>query len=115
LEEWIPGQTLGQSPKRSQLEEAGALLGGLHARSSLGTRALHERRPTSGHRAVAVQALRRVRAAGRLSPGQAVFLAREMRRLDPGAAPHGLVHWTSVARTWWWTRSGACAWWTTNG
>ena len=92
LEEWIAGEVLGAAPPRRYLEEAGALLGELHARRSLGPKVLHALCATAGHRSIAVRALRHLRATGHLPGGQAVALARAMRRLDPGRGRHGLIH-----------------------
>jgi hypothetical protein len=93
LEEWVPGEVLGNDPPgQARLSEAGTLLGGLHARPVIGGEPLHQLRETGSHREVAEEALLEVVAAGSLDLPAAGRLRYGMRRLDPGKAIVGLVH-----------------------
>jgi aminoglycoside phosphotransferase (APT) family kinase protein len=92
LEDWIDGEALPDIPAPHQLAAAGALLGELHARPTLGRRPLHEVRGTAHHHAAAEQGLRHVVATSALREDEAERLARAMQRLDPHQTTHGLVH-----------------------
>ena len=93
LEEWVPGEDLGDAPPGPErLAEAATLLAGLHARARLHGQALHQLRSTAAHRDLAVQRLQQLAAAGALEPEMAQDLDQALRRLDPGQAVFGLVH-----------------------
>jgi hypothetical protein len=93
LEEWVPGEDLGDLPPGPErLAEAATLLAALHARVRLDGKALHQLRSTAAHRDLAVQRLRQLAAAGVLGPETAQDLDQALRRLDPRHAVFGLVH-----------------------
>jgi aminoglycoside phosphotransferase len=93
LEEWVPGVALGHEPPgRERLAQAGTVLGELHALAALDDTPLHGSRETARHREIAEAGLQQVVAAGALDPRGAEALSRRMRRLDPGKAINGLVH-----------------------
>lgn len=92
LEEWVDGEVLGADPDAARLREAADLLAALHLRTTLDGRSMLGRESTAAQRDKTLQALRRVRGAGLLQPGQASALARTLRRTDPGSCLYGLVH-----------------------
>lgn len=92
LEEWVDGDTLPHPPDPRRLDEAGALLSGLHARRATGLRTLHDVQETTVHRAAGVSALGAAVTAGALTEHEATRLEAAMERFDPGVAIHGLVH-----------------------
>ena len=90
LEEWIDGVPLSECDGEGRAEEAGALLGRLHAR------ALDADTPatlsTSERRAGALSNLGILCDAGHLVPSEAAALRAAITRLDPGATRAVLMH-----------------------
>lgn len=93
LEDWIDGKPLGDAcPSADQLAEAGALLAGLHARTTLAGEPLHEPRPTRDWRERTEIDLQRLVAEGALDGPCADRARAALERLDPQRAIFGLVH-----------------------
>lgn len=92
LEEWVDGEVVGGAPSAETVRQAAGVLAELHARPTLGGRAMFGRESTAEQRRVTSQALRKVRRAGLLPRGDAAVLARALRREDPGSCLYGLIH-----------------------
>lgn len=92
LEKWIDGHALPETPESGHLEAAGTLLGKLHAGNSLDCRPVHNVYSTAGHLVTAERSLRHLSEAGAIGKNEELRLSRQMHRLDPGRAIHGLVH-----------------------
>jgi aminoglycoside phosphotransferase (APT) family kinase protein len=90
LEEWIDGAALSDADAAARAEEAGALLGRLHA-TALDS-AAHTTRSTSERSAEALSNLEILYAAGQLAPSVAAALRAEIARRDPGTARAVLIH-----------------------
>lgn len=90
LEEWIDGAPLSESDAEGRAEEAGALLGRLHAR------ALGVDTPTplstSERTSQAISNLEILCNAGQLTPREAAALRAEIARRDPGTTGAVLIH-----------------------
>lgn len=90
LEEWIDGTPLNESDAEGRAEEAGALLGRLHAR------ALEVDMPatlsTSERRTHAISNLEILCNAALLTPSEAAALRAEIARRDPGTTGTVLMH-----------------------
>jgi len=86
LEEWVEGDVLTERDVEPWAEEAGRILGRLHAAS--GGADL----PTVEWRALATRALDALERARALSAGRLAALSQGLARLDPGRARAGLVH-----------------------
>lgn len=92
LEEWVDGEVLDAAPDAARLREAASLLAELHLQTTLDGRSLLGRESTDAQRGATLRALRRVRRAGLLQPGQEEALARALRRTDPGSCLYALIH-----------------------
>lgn len=90
LEEWIDGAPLSELDADARAEEAGALLGRLHAR------ALAVDAPaalsTSKRGTQAISNLQILCNAGQLAPSEADALRTEIARRDPGTTRTTLIH-----------------------
>ena len=90
LEEWIDGTPLSEPAADARAEEAGALLGRLHAR------ALDVDMPTTlstrERRSRAISNLEILLNARQLTPREAAGLRAEIARRDPGATAAVLIH-----------------------
>jgi phosphotransferase family enzyme len=90
VEEWIEGSLLVDGDADAWAEEAGALLGRLHA-TPLGA----EAPPTCSTwtwMESTESDLGILADAGRVSPDEAARLRAELGRLDPGSAPSAVIH-----------------------
>ena len=93
LEEWIDGAELGDGcPSAARIAEAGALLAGLHARTTLIGETLLERRDTQDWRARSEADLQSLTDASALDAAAADRIRAELEALDPRRALFGLIH-----------------------
>ena len=90
IEEWIEGSLLAEADAEAWAEEAGALLGRLHA-TPLGGEA-PVRRSTRTWIKTAESDLGILADEGRLSREEAVLLRAELGRRDPGLARSAVIH-----------------------
>ena len=90
FEAWIDGVALTELDAEARSEEAGALLGRLHARP-LGP-GVEPACATRRWRAGAESDVEILRRAGSLAPGEAATLLAELSRCDPGTARVALIH-----------------------
>jgi Ser/Thr protein kinase RdoA (MazF antagonist) len=90
IEEWVEGVPLAAVDWEARLEEAGALLGRLHAKPL--DREVPGSFRTSRWRDDAQSNLELLRAAGKLTPDEIALLRAEVLRRDPAEARATLVH-----------------------
>lgn len=90
LEEWIEGEPLAGGVAEARVEEAGALLGALHA-ASLGP-GVPERCVSAPWVQAAESDLGILAGADWLAGEEANSLLAEIRRLDPGSGRSALIH-----------------------
>ncbi len=90
IEEWVEGAPLTERDTEDRAEEAGALLGRLHARP-LGPD-VPSTTPTRKWRDGAESDLELLAGGGELAPGEVDRLRAEIRRRDPVAARLALIH-----------------------
>ena len=89
-ERWIEGRTPTAEEAEARAEEAGALLGRLHARPA-GSAAPAEQ-GTAGYRASAEADLEQLSGAGELTERETASLLSALGRLDPGSFRSALIH-----------------------
>jgi hypothetical protein len=90
LEEWIEGVPLSGVDAEARLEEAGALLGRLHARALDPDEPVA--RSTRGWVSRAMSDLEILATAGKLAPAEVKALRGEILRRDPGEASSAVIH-----------------------
>jgi hypothetical protein len=92
IETWIEGEPLPDIPDCRYLQEAGNLLGDLHARTELAGRPLDRNYSTTGYRASAITALRQMERAGALTSEESRRLTKRMDEHAPHHTAGGLTH-----------------------
>jgi hypothetical protein len=90
IERWVEGRPLGAGEAEAYAEEAGALLGRLHA-AALPAGAAREQ-STADYRRRAEADLGRLRDAGQLDGARAAALERRLHSLDPGSFRAAIIH-----------------------
>ncbi len=88
VEEWVEGTPLERVATEFRIEEAGALLGRLHAAPQSGPDVV----PTARWLEEAIEQLHVVRLESKLRTEEVASLEGMLRDGDPGLAPNGIVH-----------------------